>query len=49
MKHHRLVSKMPQQAQQDVQQEAQNNFEAKILFLQSLTEQLIRFSFGKAL
>ncbi len=48
MKHHRLVSKMPQKAQQDVQ-DAQNNFEAKIIFLQRFAEQLIQFSFGKSL
>ena len=41
MKHHRLVSKMPQKSQ--------SNFEAKVDFLISLTARLIEFSFGKSL
>ncbi len=39
MKHHRLVSKMPQKSQ--------SNFQAKVDFLVELTARAIEFSFGK--
>ena len=39
MKHHRLVSKMPQKSQ--------TNFQAKVDFLVGFTAQIVEFAFGK--
>ncbi len=39
MKHHRLVSKMPQQSQ--------SNFQSKVDFIVSLTERIVEFTFSK--
>lgn len=41
MKHHRLVSKMPQQSQ--------SNFQAKVDFLVNLTSRIVEFSFSKSI
>jgi len=39
MKHHRLVSRMPQKSQ--------SNFQAKVDFIVGLTARVIEFSFAK--